>query len=463
MNTDTIAAIATAQGPAGIAVVRISGPDSAAILGRVFRRPSRQRLRARNVHYGHVHDFFTDEVVDEVVAWLQPGPYTYTRESMAEIHCHGGMAMPKRVLATVLAAGARIAEPGEFSLRAFLNGRLDLAQAESVLDIVTAKSDNAAKIALFGSDGRLSQAIHTIRGRIIDLLAHIAATIDFPEDDVPESSGYNQQLSLIRSIVGDIEILRESYRSGRRYRDGAKAAIVGRPNVGKSSLLNALARHERAIVSDVPGTTRDTIEESVDIHGVAFVLTDTAGIRESSDRIELLGIARAKESRDTADIILMVVDSALPLTETDRQIVRDLPATPSILVLNKSDLPTQLNTSDLERIRDSDKGRWTATVHVSSITHMGISVLESLMCDALQMQPNRVIDSVIVTNQRHFGELVRAADALTSLLDMSYGQIPTDVVVFSLQEAATALGNITGETVTDDVLASIFSRFCIGK
>ena len=463
IQSDTIAAIATASGVAGVAIVRISGPESLAVLRRVFHRPLMRRLIAGRMLYGHVRDPGNGEIVDEVFAWYQPGPFTYSREPMAEIQCHGGEAMPRRVLAVVLAAGARIAEPGEFTLRAFLNGRIDLAQVEAVLDIVTARTEAAATIALLGGDGRLSRAIREIREEIIGLLAHVTATIDFPEDDVQETASTAALTAQVKSIVSRLQRMMETFQTGRRYREGARVSIVGRPNVGKSSLLNALAGHDRAIVSDVAGTTRDTIEELIEIDGVPIVVTDTAGLHESSDPVEKLGIARTYASAESSDLVLLVIDSSVALTSEDFRIMRGLPPSPIVCVLNKSDLKAVVDSEIISDARLDLSKQVARTVRVSSSTHEGLDKLRKSIIDALSIEPNRVSDAILITNSRHFSQLERASVALSVLYEVNNGIPGHDVFASALHDAADALGLITGETATDDVLKSIFIRFCVGK
>lgn len=462
-GSDTIAAIATAMGTAGVSIIRISGPAARSILELVFHRPQLKHVAAGRIHYGHVVDPRTGVVVDEAMAWFYLGPSTYTRESMAEIQCHGGAAMPNTVLALVLAAGARIAEPGEFSLRAFLNGRIDLVQAEALLDIVTAKTEAAASIARLGGDGRLSHEIRDIRGEIINLLAHVTATIDFPDDNVPDAEASETLTVQLIGTVSRIQCLVDSYQSGRRFREGARVAIVGRTNVGKSSLLNALARHDRAIVSDVAGTTRDTIDELIEVEGIPVVLTDTAGLRESSNPIELLGIARTQRSAETSDAILLVIDASRELAAEDHRVFAELPRLPIVTVLNKSDLPARMNETEVKDAWQRVSRTAPVIVRVSAETLDGMALLTDVLARVLEVEPNRVHNALLITNHRHFASLQQALHDLRSLYDVSNMYLPADVKASTLLAAATALGAITGESATDEVIATIFSRFCIGK
>jgi tRNA modification GTPase len=379
--------------------------------------------------------------VDEAMACLMPPPHTYTREAVAEVHCHGGAVAPRRVLAVVLASGARIAEPGEFTLRAFLNGRLDLARAEAVLDVVEARTDAQLRLAFSGLGGRLSERVRAIRGRAIELLAELTATIDFPEDDVPEHTLRPR----VHTLNTELTELLATADHGALIRSGIRVAIVGPPNAGKSTLLNALLGRERAIVSPTPGTTRDTIEESVNLDGVPLVLVDTAGLRLSDDAIERSGVGRSQAEMRSADLIVLVLDGSAPA-----EAIPELPRQPDLVVANKADLPSRLSTQAL----DLD----APVVAVSALTGLNLDELRR------RLVPSRpaLSDEAVVANERHRALLEEARSHLAALLDDRYVHFP-DQTAARLAAAVDALGQITGETATEELLTAIFSRFCIGK
>jgi tRNA modification GTPase len=440
---DTIAAIATAPGEAGIAVVRLSGPATAEILARVFRRPGRRRLIARQLSYGHLVDPASGEVVDEIMAVRLPGPRTYTRETMGELHCHGGAVAPSRALAACLAAGARPAEPGELTLRAFVNGRLDLARAEAVLDLVKARTDAQMRLALRGLGGQLSAEVRALRARALDLLAHLTAAIDFPDDEVPAASVEPG----LDALLAELSALRSRAHEGVVLRQGARVAIVGRPNVGKSSLLNALVGSARAIVTAVPGTTRDTVEETASLDGFPLTLVDTAGLRAADDEVERLGVERARAAAADADALLVVLDRSQPLTADDRAVLALADGRPAVVALNKADLPAAL---------EPPPGR--PALPISATAGDGLPALRAALLAALGA--GRVsADGLLPANARHEAALAAAAEALTAASQAHHA----DASAAALAAAVDHLGSITGESASDDLLETIFSRFCIGK
>jgi len=445
MYQDTIAAISTPLGEGGIGIVRLSGGDAATIAAKVFTR----HLSNRRLVYGHIIDPATNEVIDEVLVAYMATPHTYTREDVVEINCHGGPLPLQRILELVLRYGARLANPGEFTLRAFLNGRIDLAQAESVLDIVRAKTAASLRLAVDGLGGRLSQALKEVRSQLMGVLAYLTARIDFPEDEVEEQE-------VIPKLENAREQLRElisSAEAGVVYRHGVRTAIVGRTNVGKSSLLNRLLRQSRAIVTDIPGTTRDTLEEVVNIKGVPFVLIDTAGIVQSKDLVESLGIERSRKAIEQADFILFVIDASEPLRNADRDIIHLLSQKEVLMAANKSDLPPKADLDNLP---------WPK-VSISALTGAGLVELEQRMVERVLGGKVFASDALLVSNPRHKSALERAQSHLEQALADIEAQVPDDFVTIDLTAALNALGEITGETVTDELLETIFSNFCIGK
>jgi len=445
MYQDTIAAISTPLGEGGIGIVRLSGPEARSIAESIFHG----ELSPRQLNYGHVVDPDQGEVVDEVLACYMPAPHTYTREDIVEIDCHSGVMPLKRILELALRHGARLASPGEFTLRAFLNGRIDLAQAESVLDIVRAKTEASLRLAEQGLAGHLSATVKSLRSRLMSALAYLTARIDFPEDDIEPQDivqPFEEALQELRSIIATAD-------AGIVYRQGVRTAIVGRPNVGKSSLLNRLLRHDRSIVTPVPGTTRDLIEEVVNLEGVPFVLVDTAGIIRSKDLVESLGVERSRKAVEQSDLVLLVVDISQPLTNVDGEIIDLIGDRATLVAANKCDLPQLADLAELE---------WE-TVPTSALTGEGLPLLEERMVNLALGGKVSVSDALLVNNPRHKNALERAEQSLAQALSGLASAMPEDFVTIDLTAALNALGEITGDTVQDDLLETIFSNFCIGK
>jgi len=462
MDGDTIAAIATPAGESGIGIVRISGPDALSVLASVFRDKhgrSRASFESHKMYFGKVVSR-DGEMVDQVLAAAMLSPNSYTGEDVVELHCHSGRVVLRSVLELVLEHGVRLAEPGEFTRRAFLNGRLDLAQAEAVADVVHAKTKQSLKLALNGLSGRLSAEVSALRDRLIQVVAHIEAEIDFPEDDIDELA-VNSLRGIIAETISDIEGLLNKAASGRVYRDGVSVVIAGRPNVGKSSVFNAIVKERRAIVTDVPGTTRDVIDEYVSLSGVPVRLMDTAGIRETEDVVEREGVSRSRESLDQADVVLYVVDASslgqsYDATDDERTL-SSIPRDQTILVLNKIDLVQ--GTVD-----EAPFGELTppAVVKTSAVTGAGLVELEGQIVD-LVVRENLSAGEAVVTNVRHEDALRRAKKHLEDALGATDRDTPLDLVVIDVREGLNALGEITGETVDDDIIDRIFSDFCVGK
>lgn len=472
---DTIVAIATPPGTGGVAIVRLSGPDSLAIARRLFRRPAtaQRTLTPRVLHYGHCIEPESGALLDEgLLAWMR-APQSYTGEDVVEINTHGSPLVVRRIVEAALRLGARAAEPGEMTLRAFLHGRLDLAQAESVADLIAATSDAALRQALGQLAGHLSERVHAARLEVLRALTPIDATIDFPEEEVPAPDRADLRAAIQAARATVAELLAGAER-GRVAREGIRCVIVGRPNVGKSSLLNALLRADRAIVTPVAGTTRDTIEEAAIVGGVACHLIDTAGIAPTDDPIERIGVARSRAALDAAELALLVLDRAAPLSAEDRAIMAEIAARQSpspasasalrcLVIANKADLPLALADQDLAAALDAAHLELAAPLVVTSLaTGAGLGDLEAIIAQVALGGPDTG-SAPLVARARHRDALRRADAALTEAEHTLADGYPLDLAAEDLRDALHALGTITGESITEDLLTSIFSEFCIGK
>lgn len=456
--SDTIAAIATPPGVGGIGVLRVSGPDALDISLRIVRRPGRGRPRARHAHLVSVVDPAQDErLVDQALLLYMPAPHSFTGEDVVELQGHGGPLVVRTILDLLLQAGARLAQAGEFSLRAFLNGRLDLAQAEAVADLVAAPTPEALAVAADQLAGRLSGASRDIRRACLDLLAQMEAEIDFVDDDVPPMPPAKVAATL-DDLDARLNVILAGADRGILQRHGIRVAIVGSPNVGKSSLLNALLATERAIVTEVPGTTRDVLEESFDFDGVPVVLSDTAGIRQTDDLVERLGVERSAQALTGADIALLVLDASRPLIEADHEALRGVrdAAKPSILTLNKRDLPGALGRADVAGLVPGAITCRTSASE-SDLTELYAALRETIGGTT----PNG--DLATVASVRHKQALLHASEELQGSRRAVAEGLPADFVTVGLRGAVLALGEITGESATEDLLDTIFAKFCIGK
>lgn len=466
MNDDTIAAISTPLGEGGIGIVRLSGKDAIPIAERIFSSPKDRRLAELESHrliYGFIKDPSRETTIDEVLVTVMRSPHTYTREDTVEINCHGGILPLRKVLELVLKNGARLAEPGEFSKRAFLNGRIDLSQAEAVIDIIRAKTDASRKVAMEQLSGGLSGKTTSLRDRIASLCAHIEAYIDFPEEDIEIASKANM-LSETRNIEGELLLLSESFEEGRFFREGVKVAIVGKPNVGKSSLLNALLKRDRAIVTEIPGTTRDVLEEYLNIKGLPIRITDTAGIREVHEMAEREGVIRSLKAIEDADLIIGIIDGSTPLHEQDTEVLNRIKNYKSIIAVNKSDLPPAEEELGKRLRVYSDN-----IVSISAKTGLGLDTLKdkildvSLISSSRQCSPSSEVAGIIVTNVRHKVAIDNAIASLTRAFDALESNQPLEIVSIEMRDALDRLGEIVGVVTTEDILNRIFSEFCIGK
>jgi len=450
MYQDTIAAIATPPGAGAIGVVRVSGAQALGVVQGVFSA----RLLPRRVAAGRLIDPYDGRQVDEVMAVYLPGPRSYTGEDVVEVSCHGGMLPVQQTLALLLRQGARSADPGEFTLRAYLSGRIDLAQAEAVMDVVSAQSARALHTALGGLRGDLSQRIQAVRSQLLDVLAYLTANADFPEEGI---AGEHVVASLTEALR-TLSSLAATAREGTALREGVRTAIVGLPNAGKSSLLNRLLGRDRAIVSSVPGTTRDTLSETAVAEGIPFLLTDTAGMGETSDPIEALGVERALAEAQEAELLLFVVDGAGPVTPATLALGARLPATPAVLILNKRDLPGPVGASTWAAAMTRE---FISVVEVSALT--GIHHLQHAMAAVVQRPTGDAAAGPLVTNPRHAAAIERAHASVAAAIATLEASTPPDLAAIDLTGAVNALGQITGETASTDLLDRIFSRFCIGK
>lgn len=460
---DTIAAVSTPPGEGGIGIVRLSGKEAISIVDRIFVSPAGKLpsgVRSHSVIYGFIKDPDTSEKIDEVIVTVMRAPRTYTREDVVEINCHGGMLPLRRILGSVISQGSRPAEPGEFTRRAFLNGRVDLSQAEAVIDVIKARTEQAERMAIQQLEGRLSAEITALRDCVTESCALVETYIDFPEEEVelPDSASF---ISSMQDILDRLSALSRSFEEGRLFREGAAMAIVGKPNVGKSSLLNTLLKKDRAIVTDLPGTTRDIIEEGLNIDGIPVRIMDTAGIREAHDLVEAEGIRRSLAAIEGADIILAVYDASRVLDRADRQIIEKVNNKKTISVINKWDI----SNGDFDA---EDNGlNIYPTVKISALRGEGIDVLKDTIVAALlsnkAMPGQDSAADILITNVRHKQLVDGAFASLWQARGTFEKGEPLEVTALFLREALNSLGEIIGVVTTDDILNKIFSEFCIGK
>jgi len=455
---DTIAAISTPLGPGGIGIVRISGPQALAVAQRLFRRKEgKAPLLSHRFYLGEIFHPADSRVLDEVLLVYMERPKTYTREDVVEIQCHSGVLVLQEILQAVLTCGARLAEPGEFTKRAFLNGRLDLTQAEAVIDLIQAKTRRSLDMANRQRSGRLSKEVRSAQEEILNLLTVLDAAIDFPDEDLPEIS--REEIGrLIQEAQRDLDELLGTYAEGKLYREGLAVVIVGRPNVGKSSLLNSLLKEERAIVTSIPGTTRDVIEETLSLAGIPLRLMDTAGLRPAQDAIEEEGVRRTRERLAQADLVLWVVDGSESLQTEDLDILSQIRGKKTVVVVNKNDLPLAFPSEDLrEKIPEAP------LISISCLHRSGMEDLREALGRVVLEGKSESPSEVILSNLRHKQAIQEARDALTQALDGLAKGFPPECIALDLQDAQTALGEIVGSHTPDDILERIFNQFCIGK
>ena len=455
---DTIAAIATAMAPSGIGIVRISGPEAVAVADRLYRGKKKEKkladMKSHTIHYGWIVE--KEQVLDEVLVMLMRGPHSYTGEDTVEIDCHGGVLAVKRVLEAVLHAGARIADPGEFTKRAFLNGRIDLSQAEAVMDVISAKSEYALQSSVSQLQGSVRRAVKEIREKLLYEIAFIESALDDPEHI--SLDGYPEKLEgIVQEEKRKIEKLLKSADDGKMLQEGIKTVILGKPNAGKSSLLNLLVGEEKAIVTDIAGTTRDVLEEQISLGGISLRMLDTAGIRSTADKVERIGVERAKEHAKNADLILYVVDASVPLDENDGQIMELLKGRKTILLLNKSDLETVISKEELTARIDAP------VLNISAREETGLAELEALIKEMFFQGEISFNDEVYITNMRQNRALEEALESLKLVENSIAMGMPEDFFSIDLMNAYERLGSIIGEAVGEDLVNEIFSKFCTGK
>ncbi|MBD2680312.1 MULTISPECIES: tRNA uridine-5-carboxymethylaminomethyl(34) synthesis GTPase MnmE [Nostoc] len=458
-TTGTIAAIATAVVPqqGSVGIVRVSGDRAMSIAETLFHTPGRQVWQTHRILYGYIRHPQTQQLVDEALLLIMKAPRSYTREDVVEFHCHGGIMAVQQVLQLCLENGARLAQPGEFTLRAFLNGRLDLTQAEGIADLVGAKSPQAAQTALAGLQGKLAHPIRQLRANCLDILAEIEARIDFEEDLPPLDD--EAIISEIEKIAVEISRLLATKDKGELLRTGLKVAIVGRPNVGKSSLLNAWSQSDRAIVTDLPGTTRDVVESQLVVGGIPVQVLDTAGIRETTDQVEKIGVERSRRAANAADLVLLTIDASAGWTQGDEEIYEQVQHRPLILVFNKIDLVEENQRQNLQ----SQISNLKYQIFTSAAQNQGIDTLETAILEIVKAGKVQAADMDLAINQRQAAALTQAKISLEQVRATIEQQLPLDFWTIDLRGAIQALGEITGEEVTESVLDRIFSKFCIGK
>lgn len=461
MLNDTIAAISTPLGRGGIGIVRLSGPDAVEIARKMFKPVNERILLGTESHrllYGHVVEPRTGDIIDEVLLGVMRAPNTYTREDVVEFNCHGGPVPLRKTLELALRLGARLAEPGEFTRRAFLNGRIDLAQAEAVNDIIRAGTEEGLRLAVSQLRGRLSERVREVQDSLLQLLAQVEAELDFPEEDFSRLSRDELKLR-VKEIIAGVSELVKSAQKGKIYREGIKAVIVGKPNVGKSSLLNALLGEKRAIVTEIPGTTRDVIEDLVDLRGIPVRIMDTAGLRQTEDVVEKIGVERARDLLSVADLVLLVLDACTGVEEEDEMIMGMIGQKRGIVLLNKIDVCSGDGLE--ERIRHFLVD-WPV-LKISALTGEGLELLEEEVERQVHGGEVAPVDSLIVSNARHKAALEQAVEELEGAVEAVEMGLTDDIIALELRAAWEKIGEITGTTVTEDIVDKIFADFCIGK
>lgn len=450
----TIAAISTPIGHGGIGIVRMSGSESLNILRKVFVPKNDGEFRPYTVKFGNIIDD-KGTVLDQVLVSFFKAPKTYTGEDICEINCHGGLIVTKQVLELLLKNGAELAEPGEFTKRAFLNGKIDLTQAEAVIDLINSKSLKENAVSVKQLEGFLGNKINEIKSEILDLLVDIEANIDYPEYDV-EDVRREKIVSVLKNSIDKIQKLEKSFESGKILKEGVSTAIIGKPNVGKSSLLNALLRENRAIVTEIAGTTRDTIEEYITVRGIPLKLIDTAGIRETDDLVESIGIEKSKKAIEEAELVLLLLDATVGITEEDKILIENVKSKNHLILVNKIDSGAKVSKENF--VDEMDK-----VIEISVKNGEGLDLLEDKIEEKFNLKQIDTDNDVMITNARHQELIFKAEKGLKHALESVVAGIPVDMISIDIQEAVQNLGEITGETVSDEVISGIFSKFCLGK
>ena len=454
----TIASISTAPGIGGIGIIRMSGEKSFEVLDKIFVAKNKQNIdeiKGYTIKYGNIVE--NGNIIDEVLVSYFKAPRSYTTENMCEINSHGGTVIVRKILELCLKNGAELAEPGEFTKRAFLNGRIDLAQAESVIDIINAKSDKEAKSGINQLEGFLSKEIKEIKQEIMDVLVNIEVTIDYPEYDTPEVQ-QEELRGMLQSVGQRLIKLEKSFDNGKLIKEGIKPAIIGKPNAGKSSLLNAILKEDRAIVTDIAGTTRDTIEEFVTINGIPLKLIDTAGIREASDKVEKIGVEKSIKLAEEADLVIAIFDSSKELTEEDIEILKLIENKKSIILLNKNDLNPVISEND-EKLKKASKN----ILKISALNKTGIDELYEKISELFNLNEINLDNDILITNVRHKNIISKSLENVKKANETLNMNMPIDIITIYIKEILEDLGEITGEVVTEDIINEIFSKFCLGK
>ena len=459
---ETIAAISTAMGNGGIGIIRMSGKESFKILEKIFRNNKGEKIdlnkiKGYTIQYGTIVDSKTEEKIDEVLVSFFKNPKSYTREDMCEINSHGGMVVEKQILEQCLKNGAILAEPGEFTKRAFLNGRIDLSQAESIMDLINSKTEKESKASINQLQGDLSNRINEIRHDLLDIMADIEASIDYPEYDIEEVTN-SKALEVLENTKNKLESLKDTFKSGNILKEGIKTAIIGKPNAGKSSLLNKILKEERAIVSEIEGTTRDTIEEFITIKGIPLKIIDTAGIRKTSDKIEEIGVKKALDIAKDAELVLVILDNSKDLTEEDKEILKLAESKNSIILLNKVDLKEN-NLENSEELKKLNK----KIIKISAKNGNGIEELYNEIENMFQIKNLETDGEIIITNIRHKNQIEYAINNIDEAMNAVKSNLPIDIISISIKQTLEDLGKITGENVSEDIINEIFSKFCLGK
>ncbi len=455
----TIAAISTATGNGGIGIIRMSGKKSFEILNKIFKPINKNdtEIKGYSMKFGYIFDSKTNEKIDEVIVSYFVSPKSYTTENMCEINSHGGLIVEKKILELCLENGAELAEPGEFTKRAFLGGRIDLAQAESVIDLINSKSDNEAKASINQLEGNLSKKIHSIRDKLLDVMADIEANIDYPEYDIEQVTN-DKIKNVLNDVKTDLTDLSNSFENGKILKEGVKTIILGKPNAGKSSLLNTILKEERAIVSEYAGTTRDTIEEFVNIDGITLKLIDTAGIRKTEDKIEEIGVKRALKLSEDADLIIAIFDGSKELDEEDIEILNIIKDKKAIILLNKKDIG-DISLEENENLKNSFEN----IIKISAKTGEGVEELYNKISELFKTNEITMNDGVIITNIRHKNQIDKAINSVNQAIISNENGLPIDIVSIPIKQILNDLSAITGEDVSEDIINEIFSKFCLGK
>ena len=453
----TIAAISTAIGTSGIGIIRISGENSKNVLDKIFISAKKREIKSRQMIYGNIVDPLSKKIVDEVLCVFMKGPETYTREDVVEINCHGSVISLQKILELCIKNGARLAEPGEFTKRAFLNGRLDLSQAEAVIDLIKAKSDKTFEVALNQLEGLFSESIRKIRQEILNILVEIAVNIDYSEEDIQVLT-YENLVKALENIKEEIYNMLKTADTGRIIKEGLKVSIIGKPNVGKSSLLNALLKEKRAIVTEIPGTTRDTIEEMMTIKGIPVRFTDTAGLRETNDIIEKIGIEKTKEAFNNSDLIIFIIDNSRELNNEDLEIIKHIDGRHIILLINKTDLDKKINKDEIKKLLPN-----AIMIETSIVKNVGIEEIKDEIVNLVYGDKVKQSDNIVVTNVRHKNLLEISMKSVEDAIFMANKKEAFEIIEIDINSAYGFLGEIIGETVAEDIIDEVFSKFCLGK